>query len=151
MQWATDPTASLFIFPQIHNGSEPGQILDTLCGATLPSPVYTTSNALWLEFETDASLTYPGFHITYLSSPTGWQCAANKDKHDTATWNQTIVGIANVILTRCAGRCHTIQPHFPTAVDVLDFCHGLRPSEKMLPWRMMMVGNSSQPFIIPNH
>ncbi|ELT94437.1 hypothetical protein CAPTEDRAFT_224894 [Capitella teleta] len=61
---------------QVFNGSsDTGPLLFTLCGPTLPSPIFTPSNALLLRFTSDDSLAQSGFHLTYTSSPLG--CGGN--------------------------------------------------------------------------
>ncbi|XP_061094184.1 cubilin [Conger conger] len=65
------PTCS-YDFLEVRNGStSSAPVLATLCGNTLPDPVFPGANELLLRFKTDFSGVREGFEITWTSSPQG--------------------------------------------------------------------------------
>ncbi|KAK3105916.1 hypothetical protein FSP39_008473 [Pinctada imbricata] len=64
-----------FDYLQIHNGSSADSpVITQLCGNTLPNPVFATGNTIWMNFMTDASVTHPGFDISWTATPQGIGC-----------------------------------------------------------------------------
>lgn len=53
----------------IRNDNLGGKVLGTLCGNSIPSTIYSSSNTVVLQFVTDASNNYGGFILTYDVSP----------------------------------------------------------------------------------
>ncbi|KAJ8044114.1 Subtilisin-like protease 8 [Holothuria leucospilota] len=50
----------------VYDGSDStATLLGEYCGSDIPSAVYSTSNQMYLEFTTDSSVTYSGFHATF--------------------------------------------------------------------------------------
>lgn len=61
-----------FDFVEIReSGSENGTQISKLCGTTLPDPITSTYNELWLSFKTDGSYENRGFLANYTNIPIG--------------------------------------------------------------------------------
>uniref|UniRef100_W5MX16 Cubilin n=1 Tax=Lepisosteus oculatus TaxID=7918 RepID=W5MX16_LEPOC len=55
-----------FDYVEVRDGSlETDPLIGKYCGSSLPAPITSTSNALWLRFKSDASVTRGGFRATY--------------------------------------------------------------------------------------
>ncbi|KAI0233513.1 Cubilin [Lamellibrachia satsuma] len=57
---------------QVYNGTgDDAVVMATLCGSTVPNPIFLTTNSTWMRFITDESRQMHGFDITYISSVDG--------------------------------------------------------------------------------
>ena len=60
------------ILQQVYNGTgDDAVVMATLCGSTVPDPIFVTTNSTWMRFITDESRQMHGFDITYISSIDG--------------------------------------------------------------------------------
>ncbi|XP_065114614.1 cubilin [Paramisgurnus dabryanus] len=56
----------LFDFVEVRDGtSETGPLFGKYCGTTLPAPILSSTNALWIRFQSDNSVAQAGFRATY--------------------------------------------------------------------------------------
>ncbi|KAM4534255.1 cubilin [Odontesthes bonariensis] len=55
-----------FDFVEIRDGSmEDDQLIGKYCGSTLPAPIVSSSNSLWIRFKSDSSVSRAGFRAVY--------------------------------------------------------------------------------------
>ena len=52
-------------FFQVRDDDQFGTVLGTFCGNTLPEPVTSSSNRMWVKYRTDYSVSGTGFHAAY--------------------------------------------------------------------------------------
>ena len=52
---------------QVRDGSQVGNLLGRFCGSTIPDPVMSTDNVMWVRYRTDYSVSGTGFHAMYIS------------------------------------------------------------------------------------
>ncbi|XP_072010324.1 cubilin [Engystomops pustulosus] len=67
-----DISSTCYDFLEVRNGStRDSPLLATLCGNTLPNPIFPKNNILHLFFKSDIITSKDGYEITWTSSPTG--------------------------------------------------------------------------------
>ncbi len=66
------PDSWLSVLMQVLNGTDNAtDVMATLCGSTIPAPIFLDTNSAELVFATDSSVQHTGFDITFLASPEG--------------------------------------------------------------------------------
>jgi cubilin len=67
-----------FDYLNIYDGpNDSSPLLISLCGIFIPDPIFLTSNVAFLNFVTDASVTYAGFDLTYTSNTVSSGCGGS--------------------------------------------------------------------------
>ena len=59
------PDSVCFLVKVRNGGGADSPLLQKLCGSTLPAPISSTTNQLWLQFVSDGSVQNNGFRATY--------------------------------------------------------------------------------------
>ncbi|WAR06690.1 CUBN-like protein, partial [Mya arenaria] len=54
-------------YVEVREQNSNGRLVGLFCGSTIPDPVTSSSNALWVKYRTDYSVSGRGFHIFYVS------------------------------------------------------------------------------------
>lgn len=61
----------VFFLPQVRDGpGETAPLFGKYCGSTLPAPIVSSANALWIRFKSDSSVSHAGFRGVYEISKT---------------------------------------------------------------------------------
>ncbi|XP_019897556.2 cubilin [Esox lucius] len=59
-------TGCMFDYLEVHDGpSETDPLIGKYCGSTLPAPILSSSNSLWIRFKSDGSIGKTGFRARY--------------------------------------------------------------------------------------
>jgi len=61
----------IYQISQVRDGTgETGPLIGKYCGSTLPAPILSITNGLWIRFQSDSSVSRAGFRATYEISKT---------------------------------------------------------------------------------
>lgn len=57
---------SIYFLSQVRDGSEEtAPLFGKYCGSTLPAPILSSTNVLWIRFKSDSSVSHAGFRAVY--------------------------------------------------------------------------------------
>lgn len=68
----------MYFLSQVRDGpGETDPLFGKYCGSTLPAPILSSANSLWIRFKSDSSVSHAGFRAVYEISKTCFYTTEN--------------------------------------------------------------------------